>query len=64
MQFLRNLISDVASLRRPVTAAAVVAFALAVVAPFGVDPADVDTEKLTGLLAAVGVAFAYLESRA
>lgn len=63
MLFLRNLISDLATLRRPVTAAAVVAFGLALAAPFGLDPEDVPAEQLTGALAAIGVVFAYIESR-
>lgn len=63
MTFLRNLLSDLAKLRMPVTAAAVVTTGLALAEPFGLSLGGDATAKVTGALAAVGVISAYVQER-
>jgi hypothetical protein len=62
MKFLRNLAHDLATLKRPVTATAVVALVVELVSPFGL---DVGTwgPRLTASLVFVGAVAAYVESR-
>jgi len=62
--FLRNLLRDLASLKLPVTAAAVVATVLAVLEPFGVNLGGDTTAKVTAALVAVGVIAEFVKSRA
>ena len=62
--FLRNLLRDLASLKLPVTAAAVVATVLAVLEPFGVNLGGDTTGKVTAALVAVGVIAEFVKSRA
>lgn len=57
MKFVRKLLADLAKLKLPVTAAAVAALFLNVVAPFG---AHIDGTQVAGVLAALGVAAAYV----
>jgi hypothetical protein len=61
MRFVACLLREVATLRRPVTAAAVLATFLAVVAPFGVDLDDATAGQVSAALVAVGVIAAYVE---
>lgn len=61
--FLKNLVRDLASLKLPVTAAAVVATILAVLEPFGVNLGGDTTAKVTAALVAVGVIAEYVKSR-
>ena len=49
--FVKQFVTDLATLRLPVTAAAVVATGLAVIKPFGV---DLVAAQLTGALVGVG----------
>lgn len=62
--FLKNLVRDLASLKLPVTAAAVVATLVALVEPFGVTLGGDTTAKVTAALVAVGVIAEYVKSRA
>ncbi len=62
--FLKNLVRDLASLKLPVTAAAVVATVAAVVEPFGLNLGGDTTAKVTAALVAVGVIAEYVKSRA
>ena len=61
--FLKNLVRDLASLKLPVTAAAVVATLVALVEPFGVTLGGDTTAKVTAALVAVGVIAEYVKSR-
>lgn len=58
--FLREFLADIVKLRRPVTAAAVVATLVALASPFGINVGPQGPE-LTGVLVAVGTLAAYLE---
>ena len=62
MTFLRNLLADLVKLRLPVTASALVATGVAVVAPWGVDLGPW-TGRVTAALVAVGVIAEYIKSR-
>ena len=53
---LEHIVVEVATLKRPVTAAAVAAFLLSVTGAIGVD-----AETLTGIIAAIGAGDAALE---
>ena len=61
--FLKNLVRDLASLKLPVTAAAVVATLVALVEPFGVTLGGDTTAKVTAALVALGVIAEYVKSR-
>lgn len=63
MTFLRNFVKDVATLKLPVTAAAVVATVLALVDPLGVDLGSDAVPKVTAALVLVGVIAQYIDSR-
>jgi len=58
--FLKNLLADLVSLRRPVTAASVVATGVALLSPFGLDVGP-SGPVIAGALVAVGVVAAYIE---
>lgn len=58
--FWRNLLRDLVTLRKPVTAGAVVALAVQVVSPFGLDVGPWGA-RLTAVLVGVGVVAAYVE---
>lgn len=60
MDFLKTLLADLAKLRIPVTASAVVALFLALVEPFGL---KVDPTVLTGAVVVVGAIASYAQSR-
>lgn len=62
--FVKNLLRDLASLKLPVTAAAVVATVVAVLEPFGISLGGDTTAKVTAALVAVGVIAEYVKSRA
>jgi hypothetical protein len=64
MTFLKNLLHDLTTLRLPVTAAAVVATAVAVLEPFGVTLGGDTTAKVTAALVAVGVIAEFIKTRA
>lgn len=61
--FLKNLARDIATLRLPVTAAAVVATITALIEPFGVNLGGDTTAKVTAALVAVGVIAEYVKTR-
>lgn len=63
MTFLRNFIKDVATLKLPVTAAAVVATVLALVDPLGLNLGQDAVAKVTAALVLVGVIAQYVDSR-
>lgn len=63
MSFARAFLDDLARLKLPVTAGAVLATALALVQPFGIDLGGDATAKLTAALVAVGVVSQYLQDR-
>lgn len=57
---LLRTLRELAQLRLPVTAAAVLATVLALVAPFGVEIGDETTAQVTGALVGLGVAVEWL----
>lgn len=61
MTFLKKLLRDLATLKLPVTAGAVVATLVALVEPFGVTLDGDTTAKVTGALVAVGVIAEWLK---
>jgi len=63
LTFLRNFVKDVATLKLPVTAAAVVATVLALVDPLGVNLGSDAVPKVTAALVLVGVIAQYIDSR-
>jgi hypothetical protein len=64
LTFIRNFIRDVATLKLPVTAAAVLATALALVDPLGLNLGKDAVAKVTAALVLVGVIAQYIDSRA
>lgn len=60
---LLTILRDIARLRLPVTAGAVLATVLAITAPFGLDLGGETTAQVTGALVAVGVVARYIELR-
>lgn len=64
MTFLRNFIKDVATLKLPVTAAAVLATVLALLDPLGVNLGADAVPKVTAAIVLVGVVAQYIDSRA
>jgi hypothetical protein len=63
MTFLRNFIKDVATLKLPVTAAAVVATVLSLLDPLGLNLGKDAVPKVTAALVLVGVIAQYIDSR-
>jgi hypothetical protein len=63
MSFARAFLDDLVRLKLPVTAAAVLATALALVQPFGITLGGDATAKLTAALVAVGIVSQYLQDR-
>ena len=61
MSFLKKFLTDLATLKLPVTAAAVVATGLALVEPFGLVLDDGATAKVTAALVAVGLIAEWLK---
>lgn len=55
MRSLIRALGEIARLRLPVTAAAVVATVTAIVAPFGLQLGDAQTARITAALAAIGL---------
>lgn len=64
MTFIRNFIKDVATLKLPVTAAAVLATVLALLDPLGVNLGQDAVPKVTAAIVLVGVIAQYIDSRA
>jgi len=64
MTFIRNFIKDVATLKLPVTAAAVLATVLALLDPLGVNLGQDAVAKVTAAIVLVGVIAQYIDSRA
>jgi len=64
MTFIRNFIKDVATLKLPVTAAAVLATVLALLDPLGVNLGSDAVPKVTAAIVLVGVVAQYIDSRA
>lgn len=62
MKFLKNLLRDLATLQKPVTATALVATVVELVSPFGLDVGP-SGPAITGAVTAVGLVAAYVESR-
>jgi hypothetical protein len=62
MTFIKRLLHDLTTLKRPVTAAAFVATIVALVSPLGLDVGP-NGAVLTAALVAVGTVAAYVESR-
>lgn len=60
--FFKNFIKDLVALRKPVTAASVVALVVELVSPFGLDVGPWGP-RVTGALVVVGTVAAYVESR-
>ncbi len=60
MKFIKRFLHDLATLRKPVTATAVVAEAVALTEPFGIDLGSAGS-VVTGVLIAVGAVAAYIE---
>jgi hypothetical protein len=58
--FLKNLLADLVKLKRPVTAASVVALVVELISPFGLNVGTAGP-AITGALVAVGTIVAYLE---
>lgn len=63
MSFARAFLDDLVRLKLPVTAGAVLATALALLQPFGIDLGGDATAKLTAALVAVGVISQYVQDR-
>lgn len=63
MTFIRNFIKDVATLKLPVTAAAVLATILALLDPLGLNLGEDAVAKVTAAIVAVGVIAQYIDSR-
>lgn len=61
MTFARAFLDDLVHLKLPVTAAAVLATALALIEPFGVSLGGETTAKITGALVALGVIAQYVQ---
>lgn len=61
LRILRGVLTDVAKLKLPVTAAAVLATALALLQPFGIELGGDTTGEVTGALVAVGVVATFLQ---
>ena len=63
MTFIRNFIRDVATLKLPVTAAAVLATVLALLDPLGVNLGADAVPKVTAAIVLVGGVAQYIDSR-
>ncbi|MDO8209301.1 hypothetical protein [Conexibacter sp. CPCC 206217] len=63
MSFLRAFLDDLATLKLPVTAAALLSTVVALIEPFGITLGGDTTAKLTAALVAIGIVSQYLQDR-